>query len=151
VQPAQESQPKDEPQLEQSRLFGVPAHAPGVSHPTQPPQPALVEQTSHVANVGVPLHVGPVLNTCGGGAASAFDVAQQMRAAPVQSLSDMHDLGHSAEQMPWQHSCPVAEQSVSAVHDLGQGSYIGLRHRPLAVSDESTVLTDVQQTSPMLV
>jgi hypothetical protein len=36
----------------------------------------------------VPEQDGPVLKMCGGASALAFEVAQQMRAAPVQSLSD---------------------------------------------------------------
>jgi hypothetical protein len=139
------------PQLAQSLLSGVEPHVPGVPHPTQLPQLAEAAQAAHVENAGVPLHEGPVLKMCGGGCAFAVAVAQQMRAAPVQSLSDMHGLGQLLEQTPSQQSWPVAAQSVSDMHDLGHGSYIGLRQRPVADRVVSTLCTEVQHTSPMLV
>jgi hypothetical protein len=52
------------------------------------------------------------LNRCGGSAAWAVDVAQQMRVEPEQSLSDEHGFGQVAWQMPSQHSSPVDAQSV---------------------------------------
>jgi hypothetical protein len=60
-------------------------------------------------------------------------------------------LAHVLEQTPSQQSCPVAAQSVEAVHALGHVSYAGFRQRPGAVTDGSMLCTDVQQTSPLLV
>jgi hypothetical protein len=88
VQPLHSVQPYDVPQASQSRLEGVPVQEPGVSHPTQPPQPTLVPHREQLAYTGVPEHVGPVLKMCGGSAGDASAVAQQMRSAPVQSLSE---------------------------------------------------------------
>jgi hypothetical protein len=106
-----------------------------------------------VANVGVPEHVGPVLKMCGGSAGCASAVAQQMRAWPVQSSSDLHVFGHVLWQMLLQHSSPVAAQSADAVHGLGHDSNIGLRQSPDVdvASDVSTLFTDVQQISPIAV
>ena len=101
--------------------------------------------------MGVPEHVGPVLNTCGAGAAAVCVVPQQIRAAPEQSLSDLHDCGQVCWQIPSQHRSPVAAQSADEVHAVGQGEYVGSRHRPDAVTVESSAWTVVQQTSPRLV
>jgi hypothetical protein len=151
VQPSHAAQPNAEPHVEQSWALGVPVQAPGVSQPAQAPQPAPAAHAAHVENSGVPVHVGPVLKRCGGSAACALAVAQQIRAAPVQSESVEHDLGHVAWQMPLQHSSPVDAQSVDEVHALGYGAYFGLRQRPVAVTVGSTALTDVQHTSPTAV
>jgi hypothetical protein len=78
-------------------------------------------------------------------------VLQQIRFIPEQSLSEVHDLGQLFEQMPLQQSSPVDVQSLDCVHDLGHGWYAGLRHNPPALRDGSNLVTDVQQTSPMLV
>jgi hypothetical protein len=124
---------------------------PGVSQPTQPEQLAAVMHWAHVVNAGVPEHVGPVLKMCGASAACTVVVPQQMRAFPVQSLSDMQGLGHVLWQIPLQQSWPLAAQSLEAMHDLGHDSYIGLRHSPAPVTDGSMLLTVVQHTSPRLV
>jgi len=129
----------------------VPVQVPGVSQPAHPPQPAPVAHAAHVGYAGVPEHVGPVLKTCGGSAACALAVGQQMRAAPEQSESVEHALGHVAWQMPLQHSSPVDAQSVDDVHALGQGAYFGSRQSPAAVTVGSMALTDVQHTSPSAV
>jgi hypothetical protein len=50
-----------------------------------------------------------------------------------------------------QHSSPVAAQSFDVWHVFGHAAYIGFRQRPEAPSDMSTLFTDVQHTSPMLV
>jgi hypothetical protein len=78
-------------------------------------------------------------------------VAQQIRAAPVQSPSVVHGFGHVCWQTPLQHSSPVDAQSVDVVHALGHGAYAGLRQSPVAVTDASMLWTVVQQTSPALV
>jgi len=96
VQPSHAAHPYTEPQVVQSWALGVPVQAPGVSHPAHPPQPAPAAHAAQVENSGVPVHVGPVLKRWGGSAACALAVAQQMRAAPEQSESVEHDLGHVA-------------------------------------------------------
>jgi hypothetical protein len=72
----------------QSLLTTVPEHVPAVPHPAQPVQPSVAEHCAQVWCDGVPEHAAPVLKKCGGGATCAAAVAQQMRALPVQSLSD---------------------------------------------------------------
>jgi hypothetical protein len=106
---------------------------------------------AHVVNSGLPLHEGPVLKRCGGSGACAVYVPQQMRASPVQSLSEVQAFGHVFWQTPLQQSSPVDAQSLDVVHDCGHVSYIGLRQSPLAVTVGSIDLTEVQHTSPMLV
>jgi hypothetical protein len=109
-------------------------------------------QAAQVAYVGVPVQVGPALNVCGAGGAEATVVEQQSRAdGEEQSLLLVHDLGQVFWQMPLQQSSPVAVQSLDCAHVLGHGSNAGLRHSPVAVTLGSTLWTDWQQTSPMLV
>jgi hypothetical protein len=122
VHPAQAVHPYCSPQAPQPLDDGVPLHVPGDPHPWQLPQLAVNPHCVHEVYVGVPEHVGPVLKRCGGGAAFATDVAQQILASPEQSLSDWHGLGHVFWQIPSQHSSPVDAQSVDAVHALGHGS-----------------------------
>jgi hypothetical protein len=111
----------------------------------------VVAHSAHELYTGVPEQVGPVLKRWGGAATFAVAVAQQIRASPVQSLSDWHALGHVCWQMPLQHSSPVDAQSVDVVHALGHGEYVGLRHSPDAVTDGSMAWTELQHTSPTLV
>jgi hypothetical protein len=94
VHPAHALHPYCDPHDAQFPVDGVPVHVPGVPHPWQLPQLVPVPHCVQVVYTGVPEHVGPVLKRCGGGAAAATAVAQQMRACPVQSLSDWHGLGH---------------------------------------------------------
>jgi hypothetical protein len=94
VHPLHAAQPYVFPHPEQSRPDGVPVHVPGDPHPWQVPQPPAVPHCAQVVYVGVPVHVGPVLKRWGGGSAWASAVAQQIRADPVQSLSDWQGLGH---------------------------------------------------------
>jgi hypothetical protein len=120
----------------------TPEQVPGVLHPAQLPQLALALHAEQVANVGVPVHDGPVLNTRGGAGNWAAAVEQQIRFAPEQSLSVMHDFGQLFRQMPPQQSSPVAAQSLDCVHVFGHGSYLGSRHRPEAVTFGSRLWTD---------
>jgi len=111
-------------------------------------------QPAHVAHdvaSGVPEHVGPVLNTCGAGAAAVCVVPQQIRAAPEQSPSDLHAWGQVFWQIPSQQRSPVAAQSADEVQAVGHGEYVGSRQRPVAVTVGSRACTVVQQTSPRLV
>ena len=151
VQPSQLAQPYWEPHCAQVVETGTPTQVPGVSQPWHPLQPAVAAHCWHEVYAGVPEHVGPVLKTWGGAAACACDVPQQILALPVQSSSDWHALGQVLWHTPSQQSCPVAAQSLDVLHALGHVSYIGLRHRPAALRLGSTLLTDVQHTSPMLV
>jgi hypothetical protein len=122
-----------------------------VLHPAQPLQPEFMHSAQEVY-VGVPEQVGPVSNTCGGTCAAVISaVPQQIRACPEQSLSDLHGLGQVIWHTPLQQSSPVAAQSLELVQDFGQGAYIGLRQRAEALRLGSMLLTEVQQTSPMLV
>lgn len=129
-----------------AQFDAVPSHVPAVPHPMQ------FAQSVHVAHdvmTGVPVHVGPFEKTWGGGGGAAAVVPQQIRASPtVQSLSDEHDCGHVAWQMLLQQSCPCGfpAQSAEVAHAVGHGAYIGLRHRPDAVTDGSMFLAVVQQT-----
>ena len=75
-------------------------------------------------------------------------VLQQIRFAPEQSSSDLHDLGQLFEQMPLQQSSPVEVQSLDCVHAFGHVSYAVLRHKPVAVREVSNLAIDVQQISP---
>ena len=123
-------------------------HVPGVLHPAQLPQNG---HDAHDVYVGVPLHVGPRWNTCGGTGGDARTVPQQMRVLPEQSLSDLHCLGQLVEQIPSQQSSPLDVQSLDCVHGLGHASKAGLRQSPEALKFGSTLFTDVQQTSPLAV
>jgi hypothetical protein len=108
--------------MEQPLDDGVPEHVPGDSQPWQLPHEPVAPHCAHVVYDVVPEHVGPVLKRCGGGAALATAVAQQIRALPEQSLSDWHGLGHVCWQIPLQHSSPVDAQSVDVEHAFGHGS-----------------------------
>jgi hypothetical protein len=90
--------------------------------PAQLVQLSPAPQAAHEAKEGVPVHVGPVLKRWGGGGAWTSDVEQQIRFAPEQSLSIVHDLGHVVWQMPLQQSSPVAVQSLDCAQVLGHCS-----------------------------
>jgi hypothetical protein len=120
----------------------------------QPMQWPLVQPTAfphcwHVVYVGVPEHVGDTLNSCGGIGNEDRSSLQQIW--PVQSLSWWHALAQVAEQTPLQQSWPVVVQSADVVHAFGQASYIGFKQSPFVFRLGSIVLTDVQQTSPLVV
>ena len=65
------------------------------------------------------MQLGPKWKICGGTGGFAKYVLQQIRFAPEQSLSELHDLGQLVWQMPSQQSSPVEVQSVDCVHVLG--------------------------------
>jgi hypothetical protein len=75
-----------------AQLAGVPLQVPGVVHPAQL-QLVPVAQVEQELNVGVPVQVFPVLKSCGGDGTLEGVVAQQIRLAPEQSSSLLHDLG----------------------------------------------------------
>ena len=66
-------------------------------------------------------------------------------------MSELHCLAQFFEQMPLQHSSPVDVQSDDCVHAFGHGSKAGSRQSPETLNAGSIFLTDVQQTSPVLV
>jgi hypothetical protein len=115
------------------------------------PGQRLAHDEPHDAHVraGVPWHDGDTLNSCGGIGKPARSTLQQI--CPVQSLSSLHDFGHELAHTPSQQSWPVLLQSAEVVHAFGQGSFAGLRHRPVTLRFGSTVFADVQQTSPDVV
>jgi len=101
---------------------------------------------------GVPVQVGPVVNTTPlvRGRRTTADLQHKRASGSEQSLLDLHCFSQVCWHTPSQQSEPFAfpMQSVDCVHAFGHGEYWGLRHSPLALSVESTFCTLVQQISP---
>jgi hypothetical protein len=75
---------------------------------------------------------------------------------PSQSVSWVHDLGHVGAQRPSQQMLFVPVQSEDTLHVLGHRAPrpptpVGFRHRPGTTRLGSSLVTDVQQTSPFVV